>query len=57
VERDYLEDFGVDGITVLKWIFSRWDRETWTGLLWLRIGSGAGASHKRADLVCFAAEA
>jgi len=39
--RDNLEDLGVDGI-VLKWIFRKWDGEAWTGLIWLRIGTGAG---------------
>jgi hypothetical protein len=32
-ERDYLEDPGVDG-----GIFRKWDVETWTGTVWLRIG-------------------
>jgi hypothetical protein len=26
----------------LKWIFKRWDEEAWTGLIWLRIGTGGG---------------
>jgi len=57
VERDYLEDLEVDEITILKWIFKKWDRETWTVLLWLRIGTGCGErTQKRADLICFAAE-
>jgi hypothetical protein len=24
----------------IKWIFSKWDREASTGLIWLRIGTG-----------------
>jgi hypothetical protein len=23
-----------------KWIFKKWDGGTWTGLIWLRIGTG-----------------
>jgi hypothetical protein len=27
---------------ILKWIFKKWDRGAWTGLIWLRIGTGGG---------------
>jgi hypothetical protein len=30
----------MDGRIILKLIFKKWDRETWTGLIWLRIGTG-----------------
>ena len=36
---DHLQDLGRDGI-ILKWIFKKWDGNVWTGLLWLRIGTG-----------------
>jgi hypothetical protein len=38
---DHLENLGVDGRTLLKWIFMKWDK-AWTGLNCLRIGTGGG---------------
>ena len=40
-ERDHLGDPGVDG-RILRWIFRKWDVGVWTGLIWLRIGTGDG---------------
>jgi len=40
--RDQLEDLGVDGKIILRWIFSKWDKGVWTGLIWFRIGTGGG---------------
>jgi len=33
---------GIDGRIILRWIFKTWDVEVWTGLRWLRIGTGGG---------------
>jgi hypothetical protein len=39
MERDYLEDLGLDG-RILKWIFKKMDGEI--GLIVLGIGAGGG---------------
>jgi len=41
-ERDHLEDPGVVGRIILRWIFRKWDVWAWTGSSWLRIGTGSG---------------
>jgi len=41
-ERDHLEDAGVDGRIILRWIFRKWDVGVWTGSSWFRIGTGGG---------------
>jgi hypothetical protein len=41
MERDHMEDLGVDGRIILKRI-KKWDGKTRTGLVWLRIRTGGG---------------
>jgi hypothetical protein len=41
-EGDYLNDPGLNGRIILKWIFEKWDGEAWTGSIWFRIGTGGG---------------
>jgi hypothetical protein len=41
-ERDHLEDPVVDGRTILRWIFRKWDVGSWTGSICFRIGTGGG---------------
>ena len=36
-----LKDQGVGGSIILKWIFTKWNG-VWTGLIWLRTGTGDG---------------
>jgi hypothetical protein len=40
--KNHLEDPGIDGLIILRWIFRKRDVGAWTGLIWLRIGTGGG---------------
>jgi hypothetical protein len=39
---DHLEDPGVDGKIILRWIFRKWNVTAWTGMIWHRIGTVGG---------------
>jgi hypothetical protein len=39
-ERDHLEDPGIDGRIIVRWIFRKWDVGIWTGSSWISIGTG-----------------
>ena len=41
-EKDHLEDPGIDEWIILSWICMKCDVRAWTGLIWLRIGTGSG---------------
>jgi len=41
-KRDHLEDSGVGGRVILRWILRKWDVRVWTGSSWLRIRKVVG---------------
>jgi hypothetical protein len=38
--RDPLKDLGIDRRIILKYALKIYDGEAWSGLIWLRIGTG-----------------
>jgi len=45
-----LEDLGVEGGIILGWFFRKRDMVVWTGLIWLRIGTGGGHCERGNEL-------
>jgi hypothetical protein len=41
-ERGHLVDPRVDVRIIIRWVFRKCGGEAWTGLIWLRIGTGGG---------------
>jgi len=39
---NHLDDPGLDGRIILRWIFRKWDVGLWIGSIWRRIGTGVG---------------
>jgi len=40
--KNHLEDPGVDGRIILRWIFRKWDVRAGSRSMWLRIGTDGG---------------
>jgi hypothetical protein len=42
MECDHLKDLFIGRRIILKPIFKKWDGGTWTGLIWVRLGTDCG---------------
>jgi hypothetical protein len=40
-ERGHLDDLGIDGRVILKWILRHLDARVWTGFMWNRLGTNS----------------
>ena len=40
---DHLQDQGVDGKFILRWVFKKWNGRVWSGFIGLQIGTSVGA--------------
>jgi hypothetical protein len=52
-ERDHWEDQNVGGWIILGCILERWDGVMWTGLVWLRIGTGEFGIEPSGSMRCW----
>jgi hypothetical protein len=50
-EGDHLGNPRIDARIILKWIFKKWDG-AWTGLNWLRIGTGECGNEPSGSIKC-----
>ena len=41
-ERDHFGDLRVEGRTIFRWIFWKWDQEVGTRSSWFKIGTAGG---------------
>jgi len=51
-ERDLLDDPGVDGRIIFRWIFRKRDVGVWTGWSWLRIVTGEWGKERSGSIKC-----
>jgi len=47
-----LEDPGVDGKIILRWISRKWDVRAWNGSSWLRIGTCECGNEPSGSIKC-----
>jgi hypothetical protein len=41
-KKVHLQDPGIDGKIILRWVLKKWNEVVWTGLIWITIGRGGG---------------
>jgi hypothetical protein len=51
-ERDYLEELGVHGNLLLKWILKTYNGQGCTRFIWSRVGKMAGSCERGNELTC-----